>query len=96
MLNLLGGGGNRGNQLNMIGGTLNSLSGTLTPMLVGALIGTVTASTQMADVNLVMFIAMTVFACAFIILLFIPIKDPELGKVSITSIVMFFPKPHLK
>ena len=44
MLNLLGGGGNRGNQLNMIGGTLNSLAGTLTPMLVGALIGTVTAS----------------------------------------------------
>ena len=28
MLNLLGGGGNRGNQLNLIGGTLNSLSGT--------------------------------------------------------------------
>ena len=52
MLNLLGGGGNRGNQLNMIGGTLNSLAGTMTPMLVGALIGTVTASTQMADVNL--------------------------------------------
>ena len=49
MLNLLGGGGNRGNQLNLIGGTLNSLAGTMTPMLVGALIGTVTASTQMAD-----------------------------------------------
>ena len=82
MLNLLGGGGNRGNQLNLIGGTLNSLSGTMTPMLVGALIGTVTASTQMADVNLVMYIAMTVFACAFIILTFIPIQDPELGKVT--------------
>ena len=82
MLNLLGGGGNRGNQLNMIGGTLNSLAGTMTPMLVGALIGTVTASTQMADVNLVMYIAMTVFACAFIILTFIPIQDPELGKVT--------------
>lgn len=82
MLNLLGGGGNRGNQLNMIGGTLNSLSGTMTPMLVGALIGTVTPTTQMADVNLVMYIAMTVFAAAFIILLFIPIKDPELGKVT--------------
>ena len=82
MLNLLGGGGNRGNQLNMIGGTLNSLSGTLTPMLVGALIGTVTASTQMADVNLVMYIAMTVFALAFIILNFIPIEDPEMGKVT--------------
>ena len=82
MLNLLGGGGNRGNQLNMIGGTLNSLSGTMTPMLVGALIGTVTASTQMADVNLVMYIAMTVFAAAFCILCFIPIQDPELGKVT--------------
>jgi FHS family L-fucose permease-like MFS transporter len=82
MLNLLGGGGNRGNQLNMIGGTLNSLSGTMTPMLVGALIGTVTAATQMADVNLVMYIAMTVFAAAFCILFFIPIQDPELGKVT--------------
>ena len=82
MLNLLGGGGNRGNQLNMIGGTLNSLAGTMTPMLVGALIGTVTASTQMADVNLVMYIAMTVFAAAFIILCFIPIQDPEMGRVT--------------
>ena len=86
MLNLLGGGGNRGNQLNMIGGTLNSLAGTMTPMLVGALIGTVTASTQMADVNLVMYIAMTVFAAAFVILLFIPIKDPEMGKVTADTV----------
>ena len=86
MLNLLGGGGNRGNQLNMIGGTLNSLSGTMTPMLVGALIGTVTASTKMADVNLVMFIAMAVFACAFFILLFIPIEDPEMGKVTADTV----------
>ena len=82
MLNLLGGGGNRGNQLNLIGGTLNSLTGTLTPMLVGALIGQVTKSTQMADVNLVMFIAMAVFALAFVALVFIPIQDPELGKVT--------------
>ncbi|MBO4658071.1 MAG: MFS transporter [Prevotella sp.] len=86
MLNLLGGGGNRGNQLNLIGGTLNSLAGTMTPMLVGALIGTVTASTQMADVNLVMYIAMAVFACAFIILLFIPIEDPEIGKVTADTV----------
>ncbi len=82
MLNLLGGGGNRGNQLNLIGGTLNSLSGTLTPMLVGALIGEVTRSTQMADVNLVLYIAMAVFAGAFCILTFIPIEDPALGKVT--------------
>lgn len=82
MLNLIGGGGNRGNQLNMIGGTLNSLSGTLTPLFVGALIGTVTPSTQMVDVNLVLYIAMAVFAAAFIILTFIPISDPEKGKVT--------------
>jgi len=82
MLNLIGGGGNRGNQLNMIGGTLNSLSGTLTPMLVGALIGTVTANTTMVDVNLVLYIAMGVFACAFIVLCFIPIEDPEMGRAT--------------
>ena len=40
MLNLLGGGGNTGNQLIQAGGTLNSLSGTLTPMLAGFLVGT--------------------------------------------------------
>lgn len=82
MLNLLGGGGNRGNQLNLIGGTLNSLAGTLTPMLVGALVGTVTKDTAISDVNLVLYIAMTVFAGAFIVLSFIPIADPEMGKAT--------------
>ena len=86
MLNLLGGGGNRGNKLNLIGGTLNSLSGTLTPLFVGALIGTVSASTKMADVNLVLYIAMAVFACAFIVLLFIPIQDPEMGKTDANTV----------
>jgi FHS family L-fucose permease-like MFS transporter len=36
----------------------------------------------MADVNLVMYIAMAVIAAAFVILNFIPIEDPELGKVT--------------
>ena len=82
MLNLLGGGGNRGNQLNLIGGTCNSLAGTLTPMLVGALVGTVTKDTAISDVNLVLYIAMVVFALAFIILSFTPISDPEMGKTT--------------
>ena len=82
MLNLLGGGGNRGNQLNMIGGTLNSLSGTLTPMLVGALIGQVPRETDFVQINLVLYIAMAVFAAAFCVLAFIPIKDPDMGKVT--------------
>ena len=50
MLNLLGGGGNRGNQLNLIGGTLNSLAGTLTPLFVGALIGDASKA-SFSDVN---------------------------------------------
>lgn len=86
MLNLLGGGGNRGNQLNLIGGTLNSLSGTLTPIFVGSLIGTVTASTKIADVNLVLFIAMAVFAAAFCILFFVPIADPEGGATTADTV----------
>ncbi len=80
MLNLLGGGGKKGNQLIQLGGTFNSLAGTLTPMLVGALIGTVTKDTAISDVNPVLYIAMGVFAGAFIILSFIPIKDPEQSK----------------
>lgn len=82
MLNLLGGGGNRGNQLNLIGTTFNSVAGTATPMLVGALIGQVTAATKVADVNLVMYIAMAVFAAAFVALAFIPIANPEQGNTT--------------
>lgn len=80
MLNLLGGGGNKGNQLIQIGGTCNSLTGTLTPMFVGALIGEVTKDTAMSDVNLVLYIAMGVFAAAFLILSMIPITDPDADK----------------
>ncbi len=76
MLNVIGGGGNRGNQLNLVGGTLNSLAGTLTPMLVGLLVGAVTKDTVMADINMVLYIAMTVFAAAFVVLVFIPIENP--------------------
>ncbi len=76
MLNILGGGGNKGNQYIQIGGTLNSLTGTLTPLLVGVLIGTVTAETKMSDVAPLLFIAMAVFAIAFIIILFVKIPEP--------------------
>ena len=46
MLNLLGGGGNTGNQLVQAGGTLNSLSATATPVLTGFLVGTLTKDSQ--------------------------------------------------
>jgi FHS family L-fucose permease-like MFS transporter len=81
MLNLLGGGGNRGNQLIQTGGTLNSLTGTLTPLLVGALIGTVTDRTAMSDVAPLLFIAMGVFAVAFVIILFVKIPEPRRERI---------------
>ena len=76
MLTILGGGGNRGNQYIQLGGTLNSLTGTLTPLLVGVLIGTVTENTAMSDVAPLLFIAMAVFAIAFIIISFLKIPEP--------------------
>ena len=91
MLNLLGGGGNRGNQLVQIGGTFNSTLGTLTPMLVGALIGTVTKDTAITDVNTVLYIAMGVFAVTFLILTFIPFVEPEQEKtyVSVKALLKY-------
>ena len=77
MLNSIAGGGNKGNQLNMIGGTLNSLTGSLTPMFVGALIGSSLAGKTISDVSAVLYIAMAVFFVVFFILLFIPIAEPH-------------------
>lgn len=76
MLNLLGGGGNRGNQLNLVGGTINSLSGSLTPMLVGAIIGESLAGKEIDDVNIVLYIAMAVFALVYLVIRLTPIAEP--------------------
>ena len=81
MLNLLGGGGNKGNQLIQIGGTLNSLTGTLTPLLAGILVGTVTKDTSMSDVAPLLFIGMAVFAISFVIISRVSIPEPTLGKI---------------
>lgn len=80
MLNTLGGGGNKGNQLIQVGGTFNSLAGTATPMLVGALIGQVTKDTVISNVNPVLFIAMGIFALVFIVLSMVSIPEPNLEK----------------
>ena len=76
MLNLLGGGGNRGNQLNLVGGTINSLSGALTPMLVGSIVGESLAGKQIDDVNVVLYIAMAVFAVIYLVIRVTPIAEP--------------------
>lgn len=78
MLNTLGGGGKKGNQLIQFGGSCNSIGATIAPYFVGMLIGNVTKDTQIADANPALFIAMGVFAAAFLILLFSQIPEPEL------------------
>lgn len=86
MLNLLGGGGNKGNQLIQLGGSLNSLSGTLTPLFVGVLVGTVTSSTSMSDVVPLLWIAMGVFAFAFVIISFVNIPEPHMHTKGVVKV----------
>ncbi|MDE6358211.1 MAG: MFS transporter, partial [Duncaniella sp.] len=77
MLNLLGGGGNKGNQLLQFGGALNSFSGTMPPFCVGALIGVLSKNTMMSAVTPLLFIGMGIFITAFVILIFMPIPEPN-------------------
>ena len=80
MLNTLGGAGKKGNQLIQIGATFNSLTGTLTPILVGMLVGVATKDTAIKDVNPVLFIAMGVFALVGLVLYFVNIPEPHMNK----------------
>lgn len=78
MLNTLGGGGNRGNQLIQWGGTLNSTGGTLAPILLGYLIGGAVDKANVSDAAPAMIIAMAIFAVAFVVIVFTKIPEPHL------------------
>lgn len=78
MLNTLGGGGNRGNQLNLFGGTLNSLGGTLAPILLGYLVGGSIDTAQVSDAAPAMITAMLIFVSAFIVIFFTRIPEPHM------------------
>ncbi|MCU4165234.1 MFS transporter [Carboxylicivirga caseinilyticus] len=79
MLNTLGGGGKKGNQLLQVGATFNSLMGTSVPLLVGMLVGEVTKNTAIKDVNPVMFTAMGIFALVGVVLAFVNIPEPHMN-----------------
>jgi len=81
MLNTLGGGGKKGNQLIQLGGSVNSLSATIVPVLVGYLIGNA-ANARIEDANPALFIAMGIFALAFIVLSFVKIPEPSLERAA--------------
>ncbi len=85
MLNTLGGGGNKGNQLIQTGGALNSLAGTLTPLLAGAMIGTITKQTAMSQVRPLLAIALAVFAVSFMILYIVAIPEPASQRQAATG-----------
>ena len=77
MLNTLGGGGNKGNQLVQFGGVCNSLAAVLVTIIMGSLIADATKA-QISDATPALMIALGVFAFAFIVLLLVKIPEPEL------------------
>jgi FHS family L-fucose permease-like MFS transporter len=77
MLNTLGGGGNSGNRLLQFGGSINSIGATITPMLVGWLMGAAAGRT-IEKANPALFIALGIFALAFIVLSFVQIPEPHM------------------
>lgn len=85
MLNRLGGGGNKGNQLIQVGGAFNSLNATIVPVLVGYLMGNAAQAT-IKDANPALFIAMGIFALAFIVLFAVNIPEPNLIKKEETAV----------
>ena len=78
MLNTLGGGGNRGNQLIQWGGSCNSIGGTIAPIFVGWLVGGSIADATVAKAAPVMILAMAIFALAFIIIKVTNIPEPHM------------------
>lgn len=79
MLNKLGGGGNKGNQLIQAGGSFNSLCGTAVIILTGLLIPEGIKNAQISNVFPLMYAALAIFAFAFIVIALtkIPENKPE-------------------
>lgn len=75
MLNSLGGGGNKGNQLIQIGGVFNSSAAVAVYIIMGALIGDATRA-KIADVTPALFIALAIFIIGFLVILFSKIAEP--------------------
>lgn len=80
MLNLLGGGGNAGNQLIQIGGVFNSTAAVCCYILMGALIGEASKA-KISDATPALMIALAIFVIAFVIILFTKIEEPEQSPV---------------
>ena len=80
MLNRLGGGGNKGNQLIQIGGSFNSLMGTAVIFLTGVFVPNI-LDAKISQVFPLMFIAMAIFALAFVVISLTKIPENEVQVV---------------
>ena len=80
MLNKLAGGGNRGNQLLQVGGSFNSFMGTAVIFLTGVFVPSI-ADAHIKQVFPLMFIALAIFALAFVVILFTNIPETERAAV---------------
>ncbi|WP_289188221.1 MFS transporter, partial [uncultured Bacteroides sp.] len=85
MLNILGGGGNKGNQLIQIGGVFNSSAAVAVYIIMGALIGDATKA-HIADATPALMIALAIFVIAAIVIFFTKIEEPEQAPIDITLI----------
>ena len=85
MLNLLGGGGNSGNQLSQIGGVFNSTAAVACYILMGALIGDA-AKAKISDATPALMIALAIFVVAFIVISFTKIEEPKQAPVQLDLI----------
>ncbi len=85
MLNLLGGGGNGGNQLIQVGGVFNSAAAVGCYILMGALIAD-PLKAKMADATPALMIALAIFIIAFIVICFTKIEEPEQAPVDLSMI----------
>lgn len=85
MLNILGGGGNKGNQLIQIGGVFNSSAAVACYILMGALIADATKA-KIADATPALMIALIIFVIAFVVILFTKIEEPEQAPVQLSLI----------
>ena len=85
MLNILGGGGNAGNQLIQTGGVFNSTAAVCCYILMGALISDATKA-KISDATPALMIALGIFVLAFIIIAMTKIEEPEQAPVEVSWI----------
>ena len=85
MLNILGGGGNSGNQLIQIGGVFNSSAAGAGYILMGALIADASKA-KISDATPALMLALAIFVIAFVVILFTKIEEPEQAPVRVDLI----------